>query len=50
MEALVPILKTIEEHYMELTIAADVLHVNQIPFSAQFPVVFITIPSLFCCL
>ena len=31
-EALVPIPKTIKEHYMELTIAADVLHVNQILF------------------
>ena len=47
-EALVP--KTIKEHYMELTIAAGVLQVNQIHFSAQFLAVLITLLSLFCCL
>ena len=32
IDELIPIPKTIKEHYMELAIAADVLHVNQIPF------------------
>lgn len=31
---IIPIPKTIEEHYMNLTIAADVMHVNQIPILA----------------
>ena len=47
-EALVSIPKIIKEHYMELTIVADVLHANQILFSARFPVVFVMILSVFC--
>ena len=31
----IPIPKTIKEHYMNLTIAADVMHVNQIPILAM---------------
>ena len=40
---IIPIPKTIEEHYMNLTIAADVLHVNQIPILARpYPQEFTT--------
>ena len=31
---IIPIPKSIEEHYMNLTIAANVMHVNQIPILA----------------
>ena len=48
MKARVPILKSIKEHYMEVTIAANVLNVNQIPFFSTIPrgIHYGTIPVL----